>query len=54
MFRLSTTLQILALAEKVAMTRERSSETRIILPMAAVEVPATTAAVSRAYALLAV
>jgi hypothetical protein len=54
MLKLSTTLSILALSERISMTTEHSSETRIILPRAAVEVPATTAAVSRAYALLAV
>ncbi len=54
MTRISTTLSILALSERVSMTTEYASETRIVLPRAAVEVPATTAAVSRAYALLAV
>lgn len=52
--KLSTTLEILALAEKVIMMREHSAEMRIVLPRAAVEVPAITEAVSRAYAALAV
>jgi hypothetical protein len=54
MLKLSNTLLILSLAEKVMMMREHSAEMRIVLPRAAVEVPATTEAVSRAYALLAV
>jgi len=54
MLKLSNTLGILALAERVVMVREHSAETRIVLPRAAVEVPAITAAVGRAYALLAV
>jgi hypothetical protein len=54
MLTLSTTLQILALSERVAMTTEHASETRIILPRAALDLPDTIAVVSRAYALLAV
>ena len=54
MLRLSTTLGILALAEKVAMVREHSCEWRIILPRAAVEVPAVIERVSAAYAAVAV
>jgi|HubBroStandDraft_2_1064218.scaffolds.fasta_scaffold673019_3 hypothetical protein len=52
--RVSNTLGVLALAERVVRIGEFSRETRIVLPRAAVEVPGIVSAVSAAYAALAV
>jgi hypothetical protein len=54
MIRISTTLQILALAELVAKNSQNSRELRIILPTAAVGAPRIVARVQAAYAALAV
>jgi hypothetical protein len=52
--KLSNTLQILSLAEKVVMVGEHSAETRIVLPRAALDLPQVVDRVSTAYAVLAV
>jgi len=54
MLKLSNTLQILSLAEKVVMVVEHSAETRIVLPRSALDLPQVVDRVSTAYAELAV
>jgi hypothetical protein len=54
MLKLSNTLLILSLAEKVVMMREHSAEMRIVLPRAALDLPQVVDRVSTAYAVLAV